>query len=531
MPVLVRADSLSVPGDRDLYLWTEYALALIAFETDAVLRAAFVDAYIAALGALGAELSWPDASRAVSSVLRILNDARVLSLWAERYPGSARRIRLMWRTRCDPTSLLQVKNAVMLLQLRMFGMDVAVGTPLRKAADSALAAVVGQSYPAVLEAARAYLQAAIRLRAEMTAGKTIGDIDVASRLAAARDLLHEPTGLKGQPQMEAYEDIPDATKDAATNLAQGILSGSDDPVTSETLTEYEGRLKEVKTRLESSQAPQLSVVDRIRSDSNGPILHTEIPADAPVALTAEETRSAVAIRAVLLREMGRKRESLTSSGTVPDTLAVVQRMVTGCDTDVFQCSDSRRGFHAVVLLDLSTSMRGAKFAAATSAVKVMANALQFPFVDFQVLGFAGGETVTRLTQFDPYRASLPPTAARGMTPTHAALAAARVMLQGATGVKRVFLVTDGVPTFTDADGKTMGPELSLPYVKREVERLGQARVHLSTLVVGEEKMELRRLGEALGSTPWEHCYPDTLLIRLQSLILRAFVRDLRWAAL
>lgn len=117
-------------------------------------------------------------------------------------------------------------------------------------------------------------------------------------------------------------------------------------------------------------------------------------------LTSGDEAAVSRLRALFHRVMGKKRWSLADTGTTVDVSAYVAAKVAGQSEPCFRLDDPGRGFKVMVLLDRSNSMEGRKTLNAERACRVLSRALRFPFVDFHVWGFQSLNYGLDLTRFD-----------------------------------------------------------------------------------------------------------------------------------
>jgi len=530
-----------VPFDSvHVYELTEHELSHLVFKSDAHVREEFVTTYVAALDVASTEHGVPfdkvQARLAIGALVGVLDDARVLSLWSVRYPGSAARIRALWRSEVPAGVVGRLAfDAGALLYVRALGLGLGADLPLTQAADAAVARVQGRGFPAVLVAAREYLKAAVLALGKLAAGAADKD-----RLAAAESVLGQ-VDLTALPadDVQPSKDRPSAEINEAAETAQealradvGELDG-EGPLENGPIAKADAAMRETQMRIEIPKPRDKTENEHIREMAGESIAFVRSPQTGAPDMSDEDAQTAEHLRSMFVREMGRRREMLDEYGTAPDLNAWLQRRITHADAPIFRGHEVARGFNALVLLDLSLSMlQEGKFVSAERACRITAKALRFPFVDFGVWGFSGQNGVVHITRFSPLDERFDKDSVTGTTPTHVALRAARTQLGPKTGNKHIFLVTDGVPVFERAKEDVQGAAELIPIVRAEVDTARRAGIQVMSLVIDSRRGGVALSPEAtlamLGDPrTWRRTFADGFAGALVDLISSTFLRHLR----
>lgn len=537
---LAYPDKIVVPfASPDVYELTEHELSHLVFQSDAHMREEFVKAYVGTLEQAFAAQSLPfdktQAHCAIAALVGILDDARVLSLWSVRYPGSAERIRTLWRSAVPANIVGRLEVDVgALLYVRALGLGLGEELALTPAADDAVARVQGRGFPVVLVAAREYLKAAVSLLGKLEESATDGE-----RLVAAKSVLGTmDTSVLPAEDVQPTKDRPSAEINEAAETAQEVLRADIEAVDVVDGAEDGGLAKadaDVRKTLGRMEAAVLQVKtenEYIRETANERIAFVRAPQEGAPPMSAEDLHTVDHLRSMFIREMGRRREALDEYGTAPDMNAWLQRRLTQGDAPVFRGHEVARGFNALVLLDLSQSMRDErKFVSAERACRIIAKALKFPFVDFSVWGFSADEGLVHITRFSPLEERFDRENVYGTTPTHVVVRAARTQLKPKTGNKHIFLVTDGRPCFQPKLGEVQSLEL-IPVVRAEVDTARRAGIQVASLIIdarqGKVSFPTEAVAAMLGdSRTWRRAYADEFAGALIDLVSSAFLRHLR----
>jgi Mg-chelatase subunit ChlD len=250
------------------------------------------------------------------------------------------------------------------------------------------------------------------------------------------------------------------------------------------------------------------------------------------AMPEHDEETADHLRALFIREMGRRKNRLSEFGMEIDVQAYIQAKISRQAAPVFVDEAATRGFRALLVLDRSGSMNDqGKLVNASRAAAILARALRFPFVALDAFGFSATPTSVELYAFDPHKEAFAAGGANGSTPTHIALRYARVRLTGKTETCHVFLVTDGAPVYATPNGVTLTTEKLAPIVRKEVDALRRRGVRVSVLLVDRDKGAPEVSDEIatlmFGPTAWRRAKTATLNESMVDLIAGEFLRYLK----
>jgi hypothetical protein len=568
--------------DPDVALIHKHEWMHIFFKTNLRARSLFVVQYTDKLAHLTQTLNqhpgyeaWRNQTENfLHTLANALDDLRVSSLWYRIYPYSADTVRERWKRMLN-THVTLADDLVSYIMMLGLGMEPrrSIWEKHEGVFREACTLVEGAGFPAVLVATKlvvdTMLQDALDLLGQPTqaqakaprtpqdasAGPKPGRLGVALRKLARRAASEaESPALAGRMAQKATLDraigargptgfndtpLPPSGSDAAKWETQAMVA-SVLGVTGEaqiqrlvdlSATDMEWvteRLRGRTVSLTESQLISKGIPDLILRDLGRRELDETV-------LEPQDSRLVEAMRHKFARLQDRRTRRSDSSGNVLNPTAYIEMTLGSGDMDIFDDEVSSKGFSALVLIDMSSSMLS-KWNTVARAAKVLAKSMKFPFSQYEVWGFSGtskGETV--LFRFKDvlwgYAGSgLKRGEAWGMTPLHVASAvAARRMKQMSGSAQHLFILTDGYPTSYMKSRSVLIPHRQLmDEVGRVVGEIRRRGVNVATLVVGSDISDDHG-DQMFGKRHWSRVSsqePD-LFRGMVSLVEKAFVTYLR----
>lgn len=234
-------------------------------------------------------------------------------------------------------------------------------------------------------------------------------------------------------------------------------------------------------------------------------------AEARPRLDAEDLHWVRKLRSMFLRVQGRRKTTLHDTGSVIDVLSFIESRFAREPLPCFTAEDSGRGFKVLVLLDRSGSMSGEKTLQAERACRILLRALDFPFVDLHVWGFAsraGEVDITRYHRKAPHSGKAQ-KGVKGTTPLHTALKLARRHLEEGSDAKLLVTITDGYPVFTSKKGKGYSTKALLQFSRSEVRMAREHGIKISSVIIGDDLKD-QQLNTLFGHRNWKRVDPKRL---------------------
>jgi len=244
----------------------------------------------------------------------------------------------------------------------------------------------------------------------------------------------------------------------------------------------------------------------------------------------EDRGSVQRLRSVFYRVLGRRRYTLHDSGSEIDVSAYIEGLVSRQSVPCFRTEQSGRGFKALVLLDRSGSMGGAKSEQAERACRTLEASLLFPFVDFHVWGFQSlkmGEI--DISRFRPGRLNFSSDEAKvaGATPLHLALRVAVRFMEQGNEAKHLILITDGAPTHATRTINRFSTQSLLTHARSEIRHARRSGMSVTGIIIGDE-MKDSQLSFMLGAPAnWRRMKTERLGEGLVQIVASSFTKYLR----
>jgi len=307
------------------------------------------------------------------------------------------------------------------------------------------------------------------------------------------------------------------------------------------LEQSRAKMREIIHRVRTATANVEIQDDRIRREAFAKVTFTDIrPEDitTEVRMSVEDEDTVRRLCAMFIRVMGRRKSVLDHQGMAIDIPAYIERRLTHTALPVFKSEGSGRGFKALVLIDRSSSMSGARTKQAERACRIVSRALDFPFVETCIWGFQGlGRNEVGITRFEKGVEVFDTSKSRvkGFTPLHIAMRVAANFLQEGNEVKQLIVISDGFPTHVSTRGLSSTKAL-INFVRTEVYRARRLGIHVTGVMIGTDSARGGVRGEVSpammrrmfgGTRYWRLMGGRNLNQGLVQLVSQSFVDYLR----
>lgn len=420
--------------NKDVYNEVEHCVSHILFGSNPILLDEYAKLYSkAAAKQLGCE------SRVVYefvySLVNLLEDHRVMALWARQYPGSAelyheRQMRLWSKQKASVW-----KDCAF-----------AESNPFLRAVE--LIKDAGQE---------SVLVSTNQLIIEIVGAKAI-QLDC-SRKEAFLSLLKSYSPYHPGLILPKYSSSQE--RHAAQRVAVDVL----------------------KTQKVDKQAqiprPKPNKDKKIKRGVKGrTIIKTNTSGKSQLSRTEKEISKR--LRTTFMIERRRRNSILESEGTSVDVQAVIDNMVSSKQDPCFESSSNTRGFRAVLLLDRSKSMTGQRTEQLDSVVRILRDALDFPFIQMDIVNFNSTDSDTLNLTLGEFT-----EAPAGRTPLHLAIRAVNNMVNGDARQTHLFIVTDGYPQHKEDEDWLPVDEI-LDLTRNEINKIRNKGVKVHSLLLAEE---------------------------------------------
>ena len=434
-----------------------------------------------------------------------LDDIRVCSLWELIYPHSADQIQERWRRIITGSGRYQHDIVMYLMGLGLgleTTMDRSEWTRYRSVLKDAVNKVIRRGFPTCLLSARWIIDTVIQditalhltpNNYQMVPPKpaefipSAGPTPVGSRLGSGVKL--EGTPASTPEETEKHAKTLKALHTGATKTSHHTKTMRDswrmmdtDRMPSGPDPDWKGTQDMVRVAMGVSTADQVNLVlkqsqldvdrviaelknrtkvltptQRLLKGLEGRAIFKDIGEDDVEELVLKEGDKKLiqTMRHSFQRLMDRKKLSVSESGTTLDPQAYIDLLLGSGNTDIFTEEESSKGFSALILLDMSGSMKS-KWDTVARACKVLAKAMKFPFAQFEVWGFTSpGDGTASIVRFmEPEKGYMGPGVKDvwGLTPLHIAIEVALRKLQSMPGsAQHLIVLTDGYPTHLSAN--------------------------------------------------------------------------------
>lgn len=513
----------------------------IFFKSNLRARAAFVDEYVGTLKKRFPTLDERSMSDFLHVLVNGLDDIRVCSLWELIYPHSADEVQKRWKRIIIGSGRYQQDLVMYLMGLGLgieSSMDRSEWVRYRSVLKDAVDKVIRHGFPTCLLAARWIVETVL---SDITAQHLAPPTHSAMPPKPAQSIpsaAQAPTGarlgsqvkLSGGPPATTTEEAKKQTA-ALNKLSKGAQATRNSPalqgawklmdtdaiprgpdpdpkgtqdmvraamgVSAPHQVEYllkqsqldvDKMLNELKNRTKT-----LTPSERLMRGMDGKAIFVKIePTDVDeLVLGEEDNRLIKVLKHSFVRLMGRRKQVLSTEGSQLDPQAYIDLLNGSADTDIFIEEESAKGFSAILLLDMSGSMKS-KWDAVARACKVVAKAMKFPFSKLEVWGFTTTPNGTAVVlQFeDTEKGYIGPDFKNiwGLTPLHIAVEVALRRLQAMPGsTQHLIVLTDGFPTHMSADRTRVAQTSDLfTEVARHVSLGRKKGVNIVGLISGDE---------------------------------------------
>lgn len=556
----------------------------IFFKSNLRARAAFVDAYVETLKKRFPALEERSMSDFLHVLVNGLDDIRVCSLWEPIYPHSADEVQKRWKRIIIGSGRYQHDLVMYLMGLGLgieASMDRSEWVRYRSVLKDAVEKVIRRGFPTCLLAARWIVESVLSDITAQHLAPTTHSVLPPKPVQFIPSAAQAPTGarlgsqvkLSGGPPVAGTEEATKQTA-ALTKLSKGAqatrnspaLQGSwkmmdtdaiprgPDPDTKGTAdmvraamgvssphqVEYmlnqsqldvDKMLNELKNRTKT-----LSPSERLMKGMDGRAIFVKIePGDVDELVLREEDKRLInVLKHSFTRLMGRKKQVLSTDGTLLDPQAYIDLMNGSADTDIFIEEESAKGFSAILLLDMSGSMKS-KWDAVARACKVVAKAMKFPFSKLEVWGFTTAPNGTAVVlQFqDTEKGYLGSDFENiwGLTPLHIAVEVSLRRLRTMPGsTQHLIVLTDGFPTHMSADRTRVAQTSDLfAEVARQISSGRKRGVNVVGLISGDEIDDISADTMFGNRRFWTRVpnNPNELFNALVGVVKKAFVGFLR----
>lgn len=514
----------------------------IFFKSNLRARAAFAEAYSTYIKSRVHTADRKALEDFIHLLVNGLDDLRVCSLWRLIYPHSADAIEQRWRTVILGTARYQ-SDIIMFMMGLGLGIESQMGRSewmrYKHVLKTAVGQVLGMGFPTCLLAARWIIEAIMMDVANQNVTPDSHMLKPPQSPKAIASAGHPQSGSKFQhmfpyqntawpvtpeeekKQSKMLSSLHDGAKklphratplrDAMRFMDTDVMPRGPDPdergtedmvrVALGVSDEYQLNLVLKQSQLDveriinelRNRTTVLTPAQRLLKGLEGVVALTSVPSEAveELKLSYGDIQTSNTMRHSFMRLMDQKRQVRSETGSTLDPQAYIDFLAGSLDTDIFIEEENSKGFSALILLDMSGSMRE-KWDAVARACKVIVRAMKFPCSRLEVWGFSsnGNGRVSMLHFENPEKGYDGPgvVGVWGLTPLHIAVDVSIRRLQVMPGsAQHLIVLTDGYPTHISVDREIVTDAVDL---FSEVSRLIQAGrkrgVNVAGLVSGNE---------------------------------------------
>jgi hypothetical protein len=537
----------------------KHELAHIYFESDLSLRWTFVQTVIRGLADRSPEplnsLTRDRLSEDLSFLVNILDDIRVNSLWGLLYPGDGIKMDEWYFQTVAPAMFKRAMEEyeggdvdhlftyAILLCLNQEPTSTRWGR-FREDIEEARDNAYFKDFEALLIVVRSLV--------EKIADELARDQDtppVAERVAGGArpggsfnydnagfnhtESGPQPSGAEElERQIEALRRIKEAGKG---DTEQAIAAGE-----SRQLAKVEGlqrRMAEIQARMmfdESEETETRRVKATVRTDrvKRGDVV--------PFDLSPKDRDTAVEWRRYFQKVLGATRRRVAPEGYELIPSLYISQRLNKQPLVCYRRPMTGRGFRLRLLVDLSGSMQGYKFDQAQRLYAVLQEALAFPFVDVDVLGFySATKGVVNIVRYDRGVSGLLSARSRpgGITPLPHAIQVAGADLMAVKHESFLFVLSDGMPLYRLANSGTNGrrayvdKKTLMNWTSDAVRELLERQVKTFCFMVGRghgiDVPQPEAMDKMFGVRQWELLTEDEMFRKAFLFIRDRFLRFLR----
>jgi hypothetical protein len=517
------------------YRQVEHCLAHIVFGSNPTAKNLFVSHYTQAVEdtckADKIILDSVKLSQLVNSIIMVIEDARVLGNWGRLYPGSVGDLKTAKKVLCRP--MRRSDGGLLSLLVCAAGNNPGPEARLEHTSgvsekiNTAISSVRGASFGATLRATKWLVTRMVDLVSEQKN---------CSRPEALEYLVNCVNDRQPVAFTTYFVDLVEGSWARSTDkakqdheLVSSALNAYCGPAGSEDLEFTDVGRAETRKLVAAISAKLQAAGNRpnqnnYTTDLSARIVITDSTGGG--AATKPIDPLAKVLRAHFIKVFGRKLAELDEYGIQPDLNAVIQQRVSGNRQPIWTSTRKHRGFTALILVDLSESIKDSVIAINKSAV-VLREAMNFGFSEILVWGFQslddGRVDIVRLAdgQIDKKDVG-------GLTPLHLATSSAADFLSRTNNATHLFIVTDGHPVFVDTSGLMLDTEYIIRDVGKAVNRAREKGVGVSSLVTNTKETPAKSSLEIMfGAFGYWISTPGDLDKPLVSMVIRSFEKYLR----
>ena len=546
-------------NDVGMYRKVEHEISHILFRSDVVAKVHFVSTYTRRITDFahdqGVTLRPNDVAQMVDFIINVIEDYRVDSLWGILYPGSYKLMRQMNHDTClEYTS--EARESFLVYFLCITNNVVPPPSRLdvyRPIFEEAMKQVERKGFFSTLLTAKWVVTELVGEIAKRSEADKQGQPSTPSSPSDADEAASAASRAKAMAELLANSVAPEELREQLNDVevTQYKERGSDaraNKITAEVLCAKVGDEQQMQALAIASQkemeeilnealkAVRVSVPkdDWIKKDSMAKVVFHDIgTADAkkkaePLSSTDQDTIRR--LRSTFYRVMGKRRWSLDDSGLEVDIPAYIERVASKRNVPCFRLEELGRGFKSLLLIDRSGSMTGFKTVRAERACRIIAKALNYPFVDLNIWGFQSlDHGQVDVSRFNPKMEtfSTPRSKVDGNTPLHTAMKLAVRYLDRGDEMKQLIVITDGEPFFTNKGGIRLPSAQLRIWVRDEVRWARNHGINVACLMIGKDA-NTAHMQEMFG-TPrnWKVISEERLGNDMVDLVTSSFVRYLR----
>jgi uncharacterized protein YegL len=501
----VRGDHIFVPKkDKLIYTWVERIIAHLLFAAPEPLRRHYVSLKLneVTVDLLRKKVK-ADPARiqdVTRSLVAVLEDHRVKSLWGQIYEGSLPPMRQLGTRMAD--KFRDDSGSPLIRLIIAYSAECAVPPELAGLANrygdlirTALQTVEGAQFDATCVAANKLfdtLRDLLLKEQEQLAGKG----DAPSATAGALGLI----GTIPDDAQVFYANPADATE---RTLEQASIEDSIDAALSHSTEEITDLLRKSQIRaseqiqkIRDKLAPPQTrdewlLTDRKFDIQIQPVWDSDLA--PPPVLDVEERLAVRKIQRLFQRLSWHKHYALSETGTEVDPSSYIQARLSKQHVPVLKSERSETKFSALFLLDLSTSMRGSRVKQAALALHILKKALPKRDVTFAIWGFSGPDVgILKVWPFrDDSQSFLLKKHPEGDTPLAAAVDLAVKELSAGEGRRHLFILSDGAPHYAlkgadGCDSKPRKPRM-IAEVAESVKRARRKNISITAILLGHKE--------------------------------------------
>lgn len=360
------------------------------------------------------------------------------------------------------------------------------------------------------------------------------DASVKSRAQALSDLLSRMGQKREREQHLVDSQYSEKGAEArAQKTVQDAMNANleDQEKLEEALQASGSEMDKILEEVKKSLRQKITDDEWLRKGAMAKVVFRDIrPSDVTkVPLNDQGKETVRRLRAAFNRILGKRRTTLQDVGAEIDVPADLEEEMTGVALPSFKSLEMSRGFKAMVLLDKSGSMGGYKWEQAEQSCLMLAQSLNYPFVELDVWGFtshnAGEVTIARFDK-NCQAFESPKDGGHGSTPLHIALRVAAKAMGRGDEDKHLFVITDGFPVFNRRDGREFPTTQLMNFVKEEVRGARKSGVEVTGVMIGGD-LESKNLTYMFGPRGWRRMSADRLGRDLVHLVTSGFTQYLK----